>query len=158
MAQELERWAPELARDLERVRRDLPEYIEDEAGHLTVEVRKRAPHKSGALRRSFFPRGPDVLTDSPYANIQSEGGVIRSLRHGWLTIPVRPGYTPGAGYVTVRGRDGNQYVVRSGSYQLWAVRRREVRIRGTGYLDRALAEHLTDSPERIADRLVAEVT
>lgn len=158
MAEELERWAPRLAHDLTRVVRELPEYLEVEADHLRDTTRRFAPRASGRLRASILARGLSVLSNVPYAVLQSEGGVIKSLRHGWLTIPVRPGYVPGGGYVTVRGRDGNQYVVRSGTLQLWAVRRRQVRIRGTDYLQRALAAHLDKAGERMAERLVDEVT
>lgn len=157
MSQDLERWAPDLAADLERVRRDLPQIPRDEAPHLADQIRRLAPKRSGFLRRSVQPRGPEVLA-AEYAGIQSEGGTIKAIRRGWLTIPVRPGYTPGPGYVTVRGRDGNQYVVRSGSYELWAVRRRSVRIPGTRFLPRALAAHLEASVVRLADDFVDEVT
>lgn len=158
MPDELEHWAPHLARDLDRVRRDLPEILEVEADHLAATTRRLAPRRSGALRASIMARGPDVTSSVPYAVLQSEGGVIKALRRGWLTIPVRRGYKPGAGYVTVRGRDGHQYVVRSGSYDLWAVRRRQVRIRGSRYLDRALAAHLEQADERVTKVLVDEVT
>jgi hypothetical protein len=154
---ELERWARQLPKDLTRVQREIPEYLEDEAQRLAATTRRFAPRQSGALRASILARGLQIAA-LPYAEIQSTGGRIRSQKHGWLTIPVRPGYSPGTGYVTVRGRDGNQYVLRSGTVQLWAVRRREVLIRGTRYLERALSVHLERAGERVGQRLVDEVT
>jgi len=157
MAQDLERWAPRLAAELQQLARELPDVPSTEATHLADQVRRLAPRRTGFLRRSIAARGPEVLA-AEYAEIQSEGGTIRALRRGWLTIPVRPGYTPGPGYVTVRGRDGNQYVVRSGSYELWAIRRRSVRIPGTRFLPRALAAHLRAAEERLGDDFVERVT
>lgn len=162
MSVDLERWAPELAADLERLARNQIDLVEPEAPILRDSLRRFAPRASGVLRRSFgwentVATGLTVTSSAPYAALQSEGGVVRAKR-GWMTIPIRLGYRPGAGFVTVRGRDGHQYIVRAGTHELWATRRREVRIRGSRYLDRALAAYLPDADERVADRLVDEVT
>lgn len=153
MSVDLERWAPKLAREFDELARDLPDVPTEEAKHLAGEIRRVVPRRSGFLLRSVEPRGSEVLA-ADYAGIQSEGGTIKAVRRAWLTIPVRPGYVPGPGFVTVRGRDGNQYVIRSGSYELWAVRRRTVRIPGTRFLPRALEAHLKASTERLETKLV----
>lgn len=157
MATELERWAPELANDLARVGKEAESYLVPEAEHLATSIRRVAPVRSRALLRSIVARELDVSA-LDYATLQSEGGTVKALHHGWLTIPVRPGYTPSGGYVTVKGRDGNQYVIRSGTMELWAARRRSVRIRGTQFLRRGLDDHLAGAGDRIAKRITDEVT
>jgi hypothetical protein len=158
VSDDLERWAPELARDVDRIARDPEALIRPEARLLSDAARRRAPVARGALRRSIEDRGLSITTDVSYAVLQSEGGVVRALNHGWLTVPIRPGFVAGPGYTTVRGKDGQQYIVRSGSYQLWAVRRREVRIPGNRWIERALEDHLQKADDRVAERLVREVT
>lgn len=157
MSDELERWAPETAGDHDRLGRRLPELLEPEAEGLAGTARQLAQKRSGALRRSILARGLSVLSDSPYAVLQSEGGIVRSKRYGWLTIPVRAGFVPGPGFATVRSGTG-QIVVRSGTLQLWAVRRRQVLIRGNRFLVRALEQHRQQAADRVGARLVAEVT
>lgn len=153
MAEDLHRWAPRQAREFEQLGRDLDQLPTEEAASLAGWLRRTAPRRTGALLRSISARSNEVVALN-YADIQDEGGTIRAVRRGWLTIPVRPGYVPGPGYVTVRGRDGNQYVLRSGSFELWAVRRRSVRIRGSRWKSRALAQHLREAEERVAEQLV----
>jgi hypothetical protein len=149
----LERWAPRLAGEL----RDLPEALDreltEEADRLARTTARHAPRRTGFLARSFKGDEQQVTSTAPYAVTASEGGVIRARAHGWLLIPVRPGYRPGPGFVTVRARNGERVVLRAGTPELWAIRRREVRIRGSRYLERALEDHLQGAPERVADIL-----
>lgn len=154
MADELfDHWATRLAADYREVAGQLPLTLAQEAQLLAATTRRLAPKATRALERSIRAQGPEVVSGLPYAEIQSTGGIIQARQHGWLTIPVRRGYRPAPGFVTVRSRDGNQIVVRSGTYELWAIRRREVRMRGSQYLERALEEHLTKAGERVLDKL-----
>jgi hypothetical protein len=149
----LERWAPRLAGEL----RDLPEALDREltaeADRLARTAARLVQRRSGALARSFRGEDHRVTSTKPYAVMASEGGVIRARAHGWLLVPVRPGYHPGPGFSTVTTRGGQRIVIRNGTHELWAVRRREVRVRGSRYLERALEDHLQGAPERVADIL-----
>lgn len=141
----LERYLRQTPREVERlVEDDLPRGL---AGW----ARRLAPRVSGRLRRSFDSRDGTVTTSVDYAEIVDRGGAIRARAHGYLVVPVRPGVRP-LDAVTV-GPRGNQIIVRSGTYELWAVRRREVRIRGTRYLQRAEAAHLPEARAEIVQEL-----
>jgi hypothetical protein len=145
-------WAARLAQGIRKSVGQLPRTLEEEAQHLAAATRLFAPRKSGALQESIRAQGPEVIVAGPaaaYAKIQNDGGPIVARRHGWLTIPVRPGYVPGPGLVTLKSRDGNQIVVRSGTYELWAIRRRVVTLKGSRYADRALEVHLEHAAERV---------
>lgn len=150
----LERWAPRLADELGDVPRDLQRLRSTEAERLADTLARTAQRgHTGRLRRSFEAKGPDVTSSVDYAEVASTGGTIVAKVHGNLVVPVKPGYTPGPGYVTVRARNGSLIVVRSGTHELWAVRRREVRVTGSRYLERGLAKHLEHADERAASVL-----
>jgi len=157
VSDELEPWTTRFAGNLHRMAGRVPDELEREAERAAATVREFAPRRSGALRRSIKRLGKTVHSDLPYAQLQSEGGVVRPVRRQFLTIPVRRGFAPGPGFVTVRSSGGG-LVFRSGTRQLWAVRRREVRIRGSRYLLRALEAHMQKADVRVAKRLVEEVT
>lgn len=150
MPVELEDWATRLAAALRDVH--LRRELEEEADRLAAVAARHAPRRTGALARSFRGRGLHVEA-APYAEIVSEGGTVRSARIGGLLVPVRPGYRPGPGFATVRSRGGQRIVVRSGTHELWAIRRREVRLRGDHFLARALESHLDHADERVARAL-----
>jgi hypothetical protein len=145
-----------LADHLRHVARETPAIVAAEATPLARTVARTAPRRSGRLARSFRARGLEVISTAPHALQVDRGGVIRARRHGYLLVPVRPTYAPTTpGLVTVRGRRG-PIVVRSGTWDLWALRLRQVRTRRTDYLAEALRRHLDDSPERVAEGLVRE--
>lgn len=150
MSETLERWAPRLAGDLRALPEALDRALDTEADHLARTAGRLAPRASGRLARSFVGQDHRVTSTAPYAVVASEGGIIRARAHGWLLVPVRPGYRPGPGFTTVTTRGGERIVIRSGTRELWAIRRREVRIRGSRYLERALDAHLQEAPERVA--------
>lgn len=151
--EELVPWATRLAREL----RDVPEVVDQlldaEALRLARTAAKFAPRSSGALSKSFSAKGAEVRSSVPYAAVASEGGRVVARRVSDLLVPVKPGYRPGPGYVTIRARSGERIVVRSGTHELWAIRRREVQLRGSGYLGRALETHLEQADERVAAKL-----
>jgi len=141
---------------LERYLRTTPgrvrHLVEDELPRdLAAWAGRLAPRVSGRLRRSFDTRGSAVTSSVDYAELVDRGGTIRARAHGFLLVPVRPGQRP-LDAVTV-GPRGAQVIVRSGTYELWAVRRREVRIRGTRYLQRAEAAHVREARKDLAEEL-----
>jgi hypothetical protein len=148
LAELFDQWAGELAHDLRQAPRAVDTQLHAETRVLAGITRRLAPRASGALAESIEPDGLTVVSDVPYAELQSTGGTVTARQHGWLTIPVRAGYRPGGGYVTVRGRDGNPIVMRSGTYELWAVKRRSVRVPGSRYLQRALEQHLESGTDQ----------
>lgn len=149
MAELFDHWALRLASDYREAVGRLPLTMRQEARLLAARVRRLAPVDSRRLQNSIRETEAAVTSDVPYAEIQDQGGVITARQHGWLTIPVRRGYRPAPGFVTLRSRDGNQIVVRSGTRELWAIRRREVRIKGSRYLERALEGHLEEAGGRV---------
>lgn len=138
MPDELVDWAAQKAARM--VKADFRTALAAEAQRLASTLSRYAPVRSGFLRRSFHSAGKQVRS-ADYARIVSEGGVIRAKRGRMLTIPV-PGYVPGPDYVTVSDRSGGQAIFRRGTYELWAIRRREVIVRGSGYLTRATQDFL----------------
>lgn len=155
-------WLRGLSRAPQQLSGDvLPRLPESEARLLAGYCSRYAPVRTGRLRRSFSARGPDVVSTAPYARIVSEGGVVRAKRYPFLTIPLRDGYARGQGNISVPDGKGGQYVFQRGTRGLIAVRRREVRIPGNGYLQRALEAYQADARQRIgadiARRFAAEV-
>lgn len=116
-----------------------------EAEQLATVTRALAPRRSGRLRQSINAAGVRV-TMLDYAIVQSEGGTIRPLHRDRLLVPVRPGWRPGGSDVTVgRGR----FVLDRASGALQAVRVTEVRLRGSGFLVRAVARFAPAAARRI---------
>lgn len=152
MATDLERWTERMAAitaaEPERAKKELG--LETDA--LRDELKKSAPKKRGRLEKSIRSKGLSVVTRSRYAIMQDQGGRIDPKRRAWLTIPVKKGYRPGPKYFTITGRDGNQYVLRRGSRELWAIRRRFVMIPATHFLQHGLDKHLAQTDERLAKR------
>lgn len=150
MTVKLEPWARETAAEFRAVK--LPTVLQQEARNLAWLASRSAPRATGHLSLSIYAVGPRVETRAPYASVVNTGGVISARRHGYLTIPVRPGFRPGPGFVIARSSKG-PLVVRAGTHEIWALLRRSVTVRGTRYLDTALTVHLATAQERVGSQL-----
>lgn len=129
--------------------------------HTVREVKETFPKGTGNLSRSFSPkvvksRGKKkqaaVVSTSPYANIQNEGGTIRP-RGQFLAIPIGdiarrtarwPRHWPGGSLFAFRSKRGNLLLARSDkkageSGFLQYVLKKAVRLKGHHYLDAAAA-------------------
>ena len=145
MPVELDIWAGRLRGELERLEPDLG----DEASRLLRVARRYAP---GKLGQTLSVERASVVSSVPYAEFTSKGGILRPKRARWLRIPL-PGQPrdarDGPDYVTVGERPDTRHVLRRSTGELVAVRKLQVRIRGSGWIPRALAEHEREAERRL---------
>lgn len=144
MAVELTAWTRQLSGRLGALAPNLRE----EARRLLSIARKHAPRR---FKQALFEDRGRIFSRLEGAEISSTGGLIRAKRARWLLIPL-PGQPKnvgkGSGYVTFpRGDHFKRYVLDTNTKQLVAVRMKAVRIRGTRWMDRALAEYQTTAPQ-----------
>jgi hypothetical protein len=150
----LEAWTRLLGRDLRALPREMDGAVQVEGDGLAATARALAPRRTGALRRSIRVvrdrRGRTMITSShPGAEVQSAGGTVRPERGEWLRVPLS-GRSDTPGEWIRRARDGRLFV--GSRSRIVAVLVRSVRLRGSGYLERALQAHL-DGGARVLRRL-----
>lgn len=147
MAIEFQVWAGRLAAELPKIAEP---NMGTEAGHLLRIARRYAP---GRLGTRLHAQGEQVVSDVPGAQLLSDGGIIRAQRARWLRIPL-PGQPDNAGngpdYVTIGKRPDTRYVIRKSTRELVAVRKLQVTIRGSRWMQRALQEHETEAEQRLS--------
>lgn len=137
-------WASKAPSDLSAMLADLgPEggWAGIAAQTLVRRIQALAPRRSGRLKASFHAEENRVVSTAPYARLVNEGGVVRPRHRKALVVPFAKGYDPGqGGGVSVPVRRGATvgYVrPRGGPFELLAVRRSQVTIARSGYIDRA---------------------
>lgn len=147
MAVSLSSWYGRLAKDLEQ----LPPNLELEAGRMLRVARRFAP---GKLGEAFERDHASVVSEAPYAEILSTGGTIRAKGPWGLRIPL-PGQPENAGrgraYFTVRKPNGDGLVFRKSTRELVAVRKMSVTLRGSRWMEHALAEHEDEAERRLSE-------
>ena len=141
MPVELEDWAASLSKSARRTAKSLTtKALRAETKRLALVLRKYAPRRTGALRKSIRWVGANVLA-SDYARVQSEGGRVVPRRYAFLAVPLRADYRPGPGFITARERNGVRAVLSRNTYEVWAIRRRSVLVKGSHFMERGLEEH-----------------
>lgn len=159
MPVELDYWAGRLARKFRDEPKKAERDLKEEAKALRDHLKATAPRAKGRLMRSIYAKEFSVITYVAYAEVQNEGAKVVPKRRAWLTIPLRKGYRASSRqFFTINGRDGNQYVLRKKTRELWAIRRRSIVIPGSGWMDRGLRTHLMFAEERLADAFAERVT
>jgi hypothetical protein len=146
----LEEWAKSLKSELGKEWNEFKDGLKGEVEELADTVREVVTVRSGRLRKSIRVRGLEVISRHRGAKFHSTGGLISAKKHEFLTIPVRKGYRRAPKYLTIKRADGDQFVIRRGTRELWAIRRRQVYVRGSRYLDKALERHIQETGERVA--------
>jgi hypothetical protein len=146
MAVALRDWYGRVAADLKVAEPNL----QLEAGRLLRVARRFAP---GKLGEAFKHDGAKVVSEAEYAEFLSDGGTIRAKGPWGLRIPL-PGQPENAGkgraYVTIRkpGSD-TALIFRKSTRELVAVRKMQVTIRGSRWMQHALAEHEAEAEKRL---------
>lgn len=150
----LEDWAARLSSLLthadKRIRHEMGRRL---SGRLQAHARRLAPVKTGALRRSLVStysvreRRIRLTSTVPYARIQSTGGRIFPRTRRYLAVPIGHDSGPPAQHgrhAVATGRDGRLYLVQPGTSRIRYVLRSSVYLRGSRYLDRAVAATTAD--------------
>ncbi len=137
--------------------RTLPK-AEEEVRYLLAEFKRFAPP---SVKPTLFAEKRHVFSTAPHARESSFGGVIRPKRARWLFVPLRGArvHSRSPNLVTVPRGDGfKRYVIDKRSKKLVAVRMKAVTLRGSRWIDRALAEHKAKTEERLRKRAELALT
>lgn len=145
MAVELVAWTRQLSGRLG----ELAPNLRIEARRLLVIAQRHAPSR---IATGLYEQQGRIFSKDPQAAVTSTGGWIRPLTARWLRIPL-PGQPKNAGSrpgeVTFPRGDGfKRYVKDKRTDRLVAVRVKAVRIRGTRWMDRALAEYFATAQQQ----------
>ncbi len=157
MASQLDQWTALMRKRLAGEPKAVKDDLYFETDRLRDQAQSLAAFKTGRLRRSIKSKGLIVLSRHPAALFQNKGGILKAKKHEFMTIPVRPGFRRAPKYVTIKRADGSEFVIRRGTTQLWAVKRRAIVIAGNRYLDRALDRHLGVTGDRVSAKVATRL-